>query len=382
MSRMWIDRRILLVALALAVAGCAAQTGGVQKAGPNEIALAVAGPMTGELAAFGEELRKGAQAAVDDINAKGGVLGKQLHLVIGDDQCDPKRAVGVANDMVRQGVVFVDGHFCSGSSIPASAVYAEEGILQMTPSSTNPYLTEDAAQRGIKTIFRVCNRDDWQGRFAGEWLAKVYTGKKLAVVDDESPYGRSVAEKVVATASGAGLAPALRQSFAQKSTDFSALLGQLKAQQIDVVYFGGYHNDLAHLVRQARDAGFKGDFVSDDALNTSEFWSMAGSAGEGVRFSDAASAMNLDSARAAVAKFRSDGYEPEGYTLNAYAAIQAFAAAATATSSTDGRKMADWLRANHVPTVVGDLAWDDKGDMTKLNYTWFIWHDGKYAQEP
>src|SRR5581483_1062752 len=164
MSRMWVEgMRVGMAVMVLALAGCAAQNrGGGTKVAPNEIAVGVAGPMTGDLAAFGEQLQRGAKAAVDDINAKGGVLGKQLHLVIGDDQCDPRKAVNVANDFVKQGVVFVDGHFCSGSSIPASAVYGEEGILQMTPSSTNPYLTEDAAKKGVRTVFRVCNRDDWQ----------------------------------------------------------------------------------------------------------------------------------------------------------------------------------------------------------------------------
>ena len=103
-----------------------------------------AGPMTGEYAAFGEQMRHGAEQAVKDINAKGGVLGKKLALEIGDDACDPKQAVAVANDFVSKGVIFVAGHFCSGSSIPASAVYHEEGILQMTPASTNPKFTEDA----------------------------------------------------------------------------------------------------------------------------------------------------------------------------------------------------------------------------------------------
>src|SRR3954469_20917607 len=137
----------------------------------DDIPIAVAGPMTGQLAAFGEQLRRGSEMAVKDINAAGGVLGKQLKLEIGDDQCDPKQAVQVANDLVQKGVVFVAGHFCSGSSIPASAVYGEEGILQMTPASTNPDFTEGPAAKGVKTIFRTCGRDDKQGSFAGPWLA-------------------------------------------------------------------------------------------------------------------------------------------------------------------------------------------------------------------
>ena len=137
-----------------------------------DITIAVAGPMTGDLAAFGEQLRRGAEMAVKDINAAGGVNGEQIKLEIGDDQCDPKQAVQVANDLVKKGVAFVAGHFCSGSSIPASEVYMEEGVLQMTPASTNPAFTEGPASKGVKTIFRTCGRDDKQGSFAGPWMAK------------------------------------------------------------------------------------------------------------------------------------------------------------------------------------------------------------------
>jgi branched-chain amino acid transport system substrate-binding protein len=348
----------------------------------DDITIAVAGPMTGDLAAFGEQLRRGSEMAVKDINAKGGVLGKQLKLEVGDDQCDPKQAVQVANDLVKKGVVFVAGHFCSGSSIPASAVYGEEGILQMTPASTNPDLTEGAAKSGLKTVFRACGRDDKQGSFAGPWLAKTYAGKNIAVLDDKSAYGQGLANETEKNMNAAGMKTALRDTYTQKEKDFSALISKMKEAKIDVVYIGGYHNDAGLMMRQARDQGFKADFVSGDALNTAEFWSISGPAGEGMRFSDAASAINLDSAKDVVGEFRAGNYEPEGYTLSSYASIQSFAAAANGTGGTDGAKMAAWLRANSVKTVIGDLTWDDKGDLKIVNYAWFIWHDGKYTQEP
>jgi branched-chain amino acid transport system substrate-binding protein len=367
------------------LAGCANGPGQSSstsdKIGPNEIGIGVAGPMSGQFAVFGEQLRRGAEAAIEEINAKGGVLGKQLHLVVGDDQCDRYKAVNIANRFVRDGVSFVDGHFCSGASIPASAVYADAGILQMTPASTNPFLTDDAAGKGIRTVFRVTNRDDEQGDFAGSWIARHYAGRKLAVLDDRSSYGSGVANRTVAAAKAAGMTPALVDNFAEDTHDFSGLIQSLKAQDIAVVYVGGYHVEVAPLVRQARDQGFRGDFVSDDALNTAEFWSISGPAGEGVRFSDAASSMHLDSAKEAVAKLRSQNYEPEGYTLNAYAAVQVFAAAADATGSTDGKKLGEWLRHNQVHTVIGDLNWDDKGDLVKPRFAWFVWHDGRYAED-
>ena len=371
---------VTTTALAAAMAVGAFTYGTQAKA--DDITIAVAGPMTGDLAAFGEQLRRGSEMAVKDINAAGGVMGKQLKLEIGDDQCDPKQAVQVANDLVKKGVVFVAGHFCSGSSIPASAVYGEEGILQMTPASTNPDFTEGAAKNGIKTVFRACGRDDKQGSFAGPWLAKTYAGKAIAILDDKSAYGQGLANETEKNMNAAGLKTAVRDTYTQKEKDFSALISKMKEAKVDVVYIGGYHNDAGLMMRQARDQGFKADFISGDALNTAEFWSISGPAGEGMRFSDAASAINLDSAKDVVAKFRAENYEPEGYTLSSYASVQAFAAAAAGTGGTDGAKMADWLRHNTVKTAIGDLSWDEKGDLTKVNYAWFIWHDGKYAQEP
>jgi branched-chain amino acid transport system substrate-binding protein len=347
-----------------------------------DVTIAVAGPMTGDLASFGEQLRRGAEMAIADVNAAGGVNGEQLKLEIGDDQCDPKQAVQVANDLVKKGVVFVAGHFCSGSSIPASEVYSEEGILQMTPASTNPKFTEDPAAKGIKTIFRSCGRDDKQGSFAGPWLAKTYAGKNVAILDDKTPYGQGLAIETQKNMEAAGLKTAVRETYTQKEKDFSALITKLKDAKIDVVYIGGYHNDVGLMVRQARDQGYKADFISADALNTAEFWSISGPAGEGVRYSDGASAVNLDSAKAVVEKFRAGNYEPEGYTLNSYAAIQAWAAAANIAKSTDGAAVADALHGNKIPTVLGELQWDAKGDLTEVNYAWYVWHDGKAVQEP
>jgi branched-chain amino acid transport system substrate-binding protein len=378
------SRALLTASLSAAVllAGCAAQKAAPRPANPNEITIAAAGPMTGDLAVFGEQLRRGAQAAVDDINAKGGVLGKQLHLVLGDDRCDPGKAVSVAHSLVDHGAVFVDGHFCSGSSIPASAVYADAGVLQITPSSTNPALTDDAAAKGISTVMRVANRDDQAGVFAGDWIAKHRAKKNVAVLDDGSLYGRGLADMAFQNMTKGGLIPVLRADYRHGDQDFVQLIDTLIIGKIDVVYVGGYHDDEARILRQARDKGLKAEWISGDTLNTSEFPRLAGPAGEGVRFSDTISAIDQPSAREAVAALRKSGYEPQGYTLNAYAAVQAFAAAAQATGSTDGKAMAGWLRKSTVPTVLGDLSWDAKGDITRQRFAWYTWRNGQYLDAP
>jgi branched-chain amino acid transport system substrate-binding protein len=318
--------------------------------------------------------------AVKDINAHGGVMGKKLKLEVGDDACDPKQAVAVANDMVKKKIVFMAGHFCSGSSIPASAVYAEEAILQITPASTNISFTDDAAAKGWKTVMRTCGRDDKQGLFAGTWLAKNYAGKKIAILDDKSAYGKGLADQTRKAMNDAGLKETLDEQYTANEKDFSALISKLKAASIDLIYVGGYHSDAALIVRQAREQGLKAPLVSGDALNNSEFWTISGPAGEGVRFSDASSAINLPSAKKVVAEFRKDKYEPEGYTLSTYAAIQAWASAANAIKSTDGAKVADHLKQQGADTVIGKLNWDDKGDLTKSTYAWFIFSNGKFAQ--
>jgi branched-chain amino acid transport system substrate-binding protein len=346
---------------------------------PDEIVIGVAGPMTGDLAAFGEQLKRGAEQAVADLNAAGGVLGKQVRLVVGDDQCDPRRAVGVANDLIAQGVVLVDGHFCSGSTIPASEVYSEIGsVLQITPSSTNPMVTE----RGIATLFRTTGRDDRQGMFAGNWLAQNYSGKKIAVLDDRSSYGAGLAREAEKALVANGRELALRDTYVQKEKDFSPLIGRLKQAGIAVVYVGGYHNDVGLLVRQARELGFTGDFASGDALNTYEFWSITGPAGDRVRYTDASSPVNLVSAKSVVEKFRADNYEPEGYTLGSYAAVQAWAAAAEIARTTEAARVADALHKGTLSTVIGVLSWDDKGDLIHPEYAWYVWDNGRAIEEP
>lgn len=373
--------RLALIAVPLLLSACAG--GGPSSKQPqassNAIVIGVAGPMTGDLAAFGEQLRRGAEQAVEDLNADGGVLGKPVRLVVGDDQCDPRRAVMVANDLVEQGVVFVDGHFCSGSTIPASEVYSEQGtVLQITPSSTNPVVTE----RGIETLLRTTGRDDMQGGFAAAWLAENYRGKNIAIIDDKSKYGSQLAAETDKALQAAGIKAVLRDTYNQRQKDFSPLIGKLKQVKIDAVYIGGYHDDFALLVRQAREQGFTGAFAGADALNTSEFWSIAGQAANGTRYSDASSQVNFVSAKSAVEKFRADGYEPEGYTLSSYAAVQAWAAGAEIAGSTEAAEVAAALHGGTIPTVIGDLSWDAKGDLTRVNYAWYVWNDGRAIEEP
>jgi branched-chain amino acid transport system substrate-binding protein len=347
-----------------------------------DMLVASAGPMTGDYASFGEQLRRGAEMAIADINAAGGVLGQQLVLEIGDDACDPKQATSVANDFVSKGVTFVAGHFCSSSSIPASQVYAEANVLQITPASTNPALTEDAAAQGWTHVFRTCGRDDAQGAVAGKFIAEKYAGKAVAIIHDKSTYGKGIADETKKAMNAAGLQETMYEAINQGDQDFSALISKMKAANIEVIYAGLYHTEAGLIIRQAREQGLGAQLISEDALVTNEFWSIAGDAAEGTIMTFAPDPRKLESAKDIVAKFTAAGYDPEGYTLYTYAAFQVWAAAANAAGTTDAKALAGAIRGKSFDTVLGNLTYDDKGDVSNAQYVWYLWSKGEYNEQP
>jgi branched-chain amino acid transport system substrate-binding protein len=216
-----------------------------------DVVIATAGPMTGPYAVFGKQMKDGAEQAVADLNAAGGVLGETVVLKIGDDACDPKQAVAVANQFAGDGVVFVAGHFCSGSSIPASDVYDEEGILQISPASTNPQLTE----AGKPLVFRTCGRDDQQGTVAGNFMADTFAGKKIAIVHDKQAYSKGLADETKKQLNARGVQEVIYDTVTPGEKDYSALVSKLKAGGIEILYYGGYHTEAGLIVRQMRDQG-------------------------------------------------------------------------------------------------------------------------------
>ncbi len=357
--------------LALAVAGASLLGITAAKA---EIAIATAGPMTGQYAAFGEQMRRGAEMAARDINAKGGVLGQKLRIEIGDDACDPKQAVAVANEMVGKGIRFMAGHFCSGSSIPASDVYADEDILQISPASTNPKLTE----RGMANVFRVCGRDDQQGKVAGNFLADMFGNKKIAVLHDKTAYGKGLADETRKTLRGRGKSETLYEAFTAGEKDYSALVSKLKKNGINVVYLGGYHTEAGLIVRQMRAQGMATKLVSGDALVTDEYWAITGAAGEGTLMTFSPDPRKNPVAKPLVERFRAGGYEPEGYTLYTYGAIQAWVQAVEKAGTTDTSKVIEVLRSASFETVLGKIGFDSKGDVTAPGYVFYEWSNGKY----
>ncbi len=355
----------LAIALAFAAAPASAQ-----------VKVGVAGPITGEYATFGKQLTDGAEMAAADINAKGGVLGQKIELSKGDDACDPKQAVSVANKFAGDGVKFVDGHFCSSSSIPASKVYTEEGILQITPASTNPKFTDE----GAWNTFRTCGRDDQQGKVAGHTLATEFKSRKVAILHDNTTYGKGIADETKKAMNAEGKKEALYQAYVPGEHDYTALVSRLKEAGIEVVYFGGYHSEIGLIARQAREQGLKATLIGPDSLTAKEFWQVSGPAGEGLMFTFPSDPRSRPTAAAVVKEFKDKGIDPEGYVLYTYAAIQVWAEAATKAGTIDPKKVAEVLRAGTWPSVLGDISYDKKGDIKTVDYVWYIWHDGNYSQ--
>jgi len=360
-------RQISLTALALAAAL------GLATAAEAQVKVGVGGPLTGPNAAFGAQIKMGAEQAAADINAAGGINGQKIEIVLGDDVSDPKQGVSVANKFAAEGVKFVVGHFNSGVSIPASEVLAENGILQITPASTNPKFTE----RGLWNTFRTCGRDDQQGGVAGEYIATALKGKKIAVVHDKTTYGKGLADETKKAMNAKGVTEVLYEGVNTGEKDFSALVGKIKASGADYLYWGGLHTEGGLIVRQMRDAGVATVLIGADGIATDEFAAIAGPGAEGTLMTFAPDPQKRPEAQAVIKKFDEKKFKPEAYTLYSYAALQIIAAAANEAKANDGKKAAEVIRAGKpFKTVIGDIGFDKKGDITRPDYVLYTWKKG------
>ncbi len=338
-----------------------------------DIMIGVAGPLTGPNAAFGAQLQKGAEAAAEAINAAGGMNGEKIVLSFGDDVSDPKQGISVANKFVADGVKFVIGHFNSGVTIPASDVYAENGVLVITPSATNPTLTD----RGLWNTFRTCGRDDQQGPVAGGYIAANFKDAKVAVIHDKTPYGQGLADFTKKAMNDAGMTEAMYEGVNIGDKDFSALITKMKDAGVSVVYFGGLHTEFGLMVRQAADLGVKAQFMSGDGIVSNELASIGGDAVIGSLMTFAPDPRKNPAAKEIVEKFRAAGFEPEAYTLYSYAALQIVAAAAGKVGANDSQKVAEAIKASGPwATAIGDIGYDAKGDITRPDYVMYEWKKG------
>jgi len=361
MKKLWLTSVVLAAGLAFSGAANA------------EIKMGVAGPITGPNAAFGAQLKNGTEQAVEDINAAGGINGEKIVLEAGDDVSDPKQGVSVANKFVGDGVTLVVGHFNSGVTIPASEVYAENGILFITPSATNPKVTE----RGLWNAFRTCGRDDQQGKLWADYAKANLKDKKIAIVHDKTTYGQGLADAAKGYMNADGIKEVLYEGVNTGEKDYSALVSKIKASGADILMWGGLHTEGGLIVRQMRDQGLKTVMMSGDGITSDEFATIGGDGVVGTLMSFGPDPRKNPAAADVVAKFKAKNFEPEAYTLYSYAAVQIFAQAAAEAKSVDAKKLADVMHSGKVfKTVLGDISYDKKGDRTTVDYVMYTWKKG------
>lgn len=349
-----------------------------------QIKIGIGAPITGPNASFGAQIANGAEQAIADINAAGGILGQKIVVVKGDDVSDPRQGVSVANKLASDGVKFVVGHFNSGVSLPASEAYAEAGILQITPASTNPRFTE----RGLWNTFRTCGRDDQQAVIAGAWILANYKGKKIAVVHDKTPYGKGLADETKKVVNAGGLQEVLYEGVNPGEKDFSALVSKLKSSGAELVYWGGLHTELGLIIRQSRDLGLPIRAMGADGITSDEFASVGGPGVEGTKMTFPPDPRKRPDVANIVKRFVEERqFNPEAYTLYSYAAVEVIKQAAEKAGSLDPKKVADVMHSGATfKTVIGEITYDKKGDRTRPDYVVYTWKkesDGKitYIQD-
>lgn len=342
--------------------------------------IGVAGPMTGGIAAYGEEMRKGAQLAAEDINAAGGINGKKVEIVIGDDACEPKQAVTVASRLIeRDKVNVVVGHFCSSSTIPASEAYAEADMLMITPASTNPKVTE----RKMPNVLRTCGRDDQQGLVAGNYIVDVLKSKRIVLIHDKDTYGQGVANATQAQLNKRGVKEIMYEGLTRGEKDYNALVTKIKSANADLIHFSGLSSEAGTLLRQVREQGINTQFMVTDGAVEDTFAVAAGGKPvlKGVLVTFGEDPRLIPDGKAVVEKFRKGGFEPAGFTLYTYAGVQVAAAALKGGNVTSGAAMAKWIKDNPVQTILGKKSWDTKGDLTSAAYVVSAYKDdGTYVR--
>jgi branched-chain amino acid transport system substrate-binding protein len=359
-------QRLIIAVISLVAVLCA-------PAADAEIRIATAGPMTGPISWLGEQYLRASEMAVEDLNARGGVLGQRVELVVGDDFCDPDQAIAVARKLVSESVVFVAGHYCSHSSIAAAKVYEEAGILQISPGSVSGKVTDE----GRPNVFRVCGRDDQQGAKVARHLAERWTGKRIAILDDGTTFGADLANAVRRRLNELGVRVAMDDTFIPGEPDYSALVSKMQTAGIDVFFVGALHRETGLIFRQAHERGYNLHLVAPSSSATGDFPMIAGQGVEGTFMAAAADARENPGAAEVVAQFHAQGYDPVGFTLYAYAAVQVWAHAVEEAGSLNLDAVVKAMHSRRFDTVLGRVGFDEKGDVTGFDpWQWYVWQAG------
>ena len=340
-----------------------------------DIVIGLMAPLTGPVAAYGDQVKNGAEAAVETINKAGGILGEKIVLKLADDAGDPKQGVSAANQLVGEGVHYVVGPVTSGVAIPASDVLAENGILMVTPTATAPDLTA----RGLTNVLRTCGRDDQQAEVAAAYVLKNLKDKKIAIIHDKATYGKGLADAFKAAINAGGLNEVLYNSLTPGEKDLSALVTRIKAEGVEVIYFGGYHPEGGLLARQLRDVSVNATIIGGEGLSNTEFWAIGNEAAAGTIFTNATDALKNPASAEAVKVLAEKGLPPEAFTLNAYAAVEVLKAGIERAGKADDTAAVAAALKNGEPiaTAIGNLTYAENGDLSSPSFSLFKWEDGK-----
>jgi branched-chain amino acid transport system substrate-binding protein len=349
---------------------------GTQTAGA-EIKIGTAGPMTGDYAWAGDRYQKGAGLAVEDLNAKGGVLGQNVELIVGDDFYDRDQAVALARKLVSDGVVLVAGHWCSHASIAAAEIYEQAKILMISPGSASAKLTDE----GGPNVFRVFGRDDRQGSKVADFIATRWAGKQIAILDDGTVWGKGVADATRRRLRERGVPVAVDEAFKPGEPEYSSLVAKMQAAGVELLFVGGYHREAGLILRQAHDRGYDLKLIANSAMTLEDFPIIAGPALAGTVMAAMTDMRTSPHASDVVARFRAQGYDPAGTTLYAYAAVQVWAQAVTAAGSLGLDAVTKVMHSRQFDTVLGRIGFDQKGDVTGFEpWGWYVWQaDGSYV---
>jgi len=341
----------------------------------NTIRIAVTGPMTGDQSKQGNDLKNGVELAVTEWNEKGGLLGKKIELLVGDDQHDPKQAVAVANKFVNSGVVGVIGHWNSSASIPASEVYHRSGIPMITPASTNPQVTD----RGYSNVFRVCGRDDQQGKVAAEFVVTQLKARRVAILHDKTTYGQGLADEFK-KALGNRAEVVYYDGIIQGDKDFRGVLTTVASKKPDVFFFGGIYPEGGLLVKQAKEVGLSAPMVSGDGVIDPVFVQIAGTAADGTYLTFSPDMTKLPSAQEILKKYRARYGEPGPYSFYAYDAAQVLLQGIQKAGTMDGFAVSQAIHTSSYDGITGRIQFDKKGDLTQTQYVVWITKDGKFEE--
>jgi branched-chain amino acid transport system substrate-binding protein len=332
-------------------------------------------PMTGPVSWAGEQYLVGTELAVADLNAKGGVLGEQIRLISVDDACNAEQAVAAARKLISDGVRFVVGHVCSGSAIPTAPLYEAASVIVISPSATNPRLTEE----GRANVFRVVGRDDQQGILGGNYLADHWGEKKIAILHDGQAYGRGLAEETKKTLNARGVREAMFEQITPGLVDYFEVVEKIQATDVDVLYYDGYAPEAGLLIRQLRDRGDDLQLVAGDGLSSEDFWLIAGAAAEGTLFTSFRDPSSDPAAAAILERAHERRIVPNYRVLYSYGAVQAWAAAVEKASSLEPQAVSTSLHRHEFDTVLGRIRFDEKGDVLPAAFEWFVWTAGEFV---